>query len=263
MRKRLLFRATCFFLFSGLFLIYPAAAQSLTPQVVASAGNYLTGNNGSMNFTIGQTAVGSFLSSTGFLTQGFQPTIGFSNPLPLDFLSFTANLVDSKTLLQWITRNGINTDYFEVQRSTNGVNFSKIAILPPKNPTDQAALSTYGAVDSLPLPGTDYYRIEEADKDGHVAYSTIVIVMVSEGPKFIVYPNPAVDQVHFRINATTFAQVTIALYDFRGGLISASPVQLAPGPNQFDIDLTDKAKGVYILRILGVEGLPTFSVLKE
>jgi hypothetical protein len=256
MRKLLLFAATFFFIFT-------ADAQSLSPQVIASGGGYLTGSNGSVRFTIGEAAVGSFHSATGGLTQGFQPDIGASNPLPLDFLSFTANMLSGKTFLQWVTTQEVNTDYFEAQRSNDGAHFIKIAYAPAKDPNDPGAVTTYQAVDSLPLPGTDYYRIKEVDQGGQVTYSPIVAVKISEGLSCMVYPNPVVDELNVRVNSSNAAQATIALYDLSGRLISARLVQLVPGQNQFSLYLADKAKGIYIVRILGLETLPSFSILKE
>ena len=47
-------------------------AQSLSPQVIATAGGYQTSAAGSLSFTIGETNTQTLTSATHMLTQGFQ-----------------------------------------------------------------------------------------------------------------------------------------------------------------------------------------------
>jgi hypothetical protein len=240
-----------------------ALAQSLTPQVISPAGSYLTGSNGSLSFTLGETAVEGFASGAGSLTQGFQPTVGASIPLPLDFLSLTAKMANGQTQLEWITTREVNTDYFAVERSTDGRSFNPIAIVAALNPANGSSDNIYQATDSLPLPGVNYYRIKEADQDGQATYSPIVSVKISAGLSCMVYPNPVTDYVHFSINSNAAVQAMIAIYDLRGQLITGQAIDLAPGQNQFELNIADRPKGMYIIKILGLDGLPTYSILKK
>jgi Secretion system C-terminal sorting domain len=241
----------------------PAAAQSINPQVITSTGDFLTGSNGSLTFTIGETAVGTISSGTGTLTQGFQPTLGASNPLPLNFLSLTAEIQQGKTLLEWTTTHEISTNYFVVERSADGRSFNPIATLPAQNPADPNIDNTYQATDSLPLPGTDTYRIMEVDQNGQATYSPIVSVKISAGLSCLVYPNPATDRLHISLTCIAATPATIAIYDLHGQLIASIPVQLTPGQNLFDLNMADKANGMYIVKILGLDGLPAYSILKK
>jgi hypothetical protein len=47
-------------------------AQSLSPQVVASAGNYVSSAAGSLSYTIGEPVVTTVSGGSNILTQGFQ-----------------------------------------------------------------------------------------------------------------------------------------------------------------------------------------------
>ncbi|MBI3502077.1 MAG: T9SS type A sorting domain-containing protein [Bacteroidetes bacterium] len=60
--------------FSFLFSLFSllAAAQSLTPNVVASQGDYVTSAGGSLSWTLGEISGETYSSATNFLTQGFQ-----------------------------------------------------------------------------------------------------------------------------------------------------------------------------------------------
>lgn len=48
------------------------SAQSLSPQVIASAGGYQSNATGSLSFTIGETNTTTLSTATAMLTQGFQ-----------------------------------------------------------------------------------------------------------------------------------------------------------------------------------------------
>ncbi len=53
-------------------IVFGLNAQSLTPQVIASAGGYQSSPAGSLSFTIGETNTQTLSSATHMLTQGFQ-----------------------------------------------------------------------------------------------------------------------------------------------------------------------------------------------
>lgn len=54
-------------------------SQSITPQVVASSGEYFTGSAASLSWTLGEVATDTYIGSSNQLTQGFQqPEIRFS-----------------------------------------------------------------------------------------------------------------------------------------------------------------------------------------
>lgn len=47
-------------------------AQSVTPEVISSAGDYFANTNGSVSWTLGEPMGETYVSSNNFLTQGFQ-----------------------------------------------------------------------------------------------------------------------------------------------------------------------------------------------
>jgi hypothetical protein len=63
---------TCFIIALSHAYMPELSAQSLSPQVIASAGGYQSGSVGSLSFTIGETNTQTLTSATHMLTQGFQ-----------------------------------------------------------------------------------------------------------------------------------------------------------------------------------------------
>ena len=246
-------------LLTGLLLTAaaPKARAQLT-QVIASGGGVLTGANGSLSYTVGETAVGTIAGTTTTLTIGFQQPLASSNPLPLNFLSFTATLRDGQTQLEWVTAQEVNTDSFEVQRSADGATFA--TILTVKADHNAATQNTYQAVDTDPAKPIDYYRLKEIDINGFVTYSPIAIVRFDAALTAMVFPNPASSEVYVQLQSPTAKQAAIGLYDTRGQLMLSKEVRLAAGANQFTLAIEGLAPGLYYVRIAG---LPAFTIMKQ
>jgi hypothetical protein len=65
------------------------SAQSVSPQVVSSAGDYFEGTNASLSWTLGEIATETFNSENVILTQGFQQPFGVTiHGIDLDVLVY-------------------------------------------------------------------------------------------------------------------------------------------------------------------------------
>lgn len=118
---------------------------------------------------------------------GFQ-TFFKGSPLPLHFLSFYAKNKERSVNLEWKTDNEVNTSHFDVERSADGTAFSKIGNVTANN---QTGIQTYTLDDIQPLPGKNFYRLKQVDKDGKFEYSKTVVVNRNKGLEVQVFPNPA------------------------------------------------------------------------
>ncbi len=78
---------------------------------------------------------------------------------PLHLLTFTAKRANTANLLNWTTAQEVNTDRFEIERSGNSREFSKIGVVKAGN-------TNYTFTDNDPLKGVNYYRLKMLDKDG-------------------------------------------------------------------------------------------------
>ena len=76
-----------------------------------------------------------------------------------------------------------HNDYFEVQRSANGVDFTTIGIVQPGQ-------TTYVFTDKQPLTGYNYYRLKAVDIDGTFEIFKVRSAQVGGTRTVNVYPNP-------------------------------------------------------------------------
>lgn len=158
-------------------------------------------------------------------------------PLPVSLLSFEAEKSGSHALLTWITSQEINNNYFQIQRSEDGINFTDIGKVMGKGTT--TTLQSYSFVDEKPLHGTTYYRLKQVDYDGAWEYSPIRTVTF--GGLWLVFPKPATDKVN----------IIAPLEDGKNNysLLSATGQVLESGNfvKEKVLDISRLASGVYIL----------------
>ncbi|MEP6747494.1 MAG: T9SS type A sorting domain-containing protein [Bacteroidota bacterium] len=185
---------------------------------------------------------------------------GSTSALPVKLISFTAQLVNRQTKLQWITTQEINSSYFDVQRSPDGTTFNKILNVPAQGNSNLQ--SAYNATDLNPANGIDYYRLKEVDKDGTFSFSPVVYVKLNDGATYSVFPNPASAISYLNINLPAAKRAAIGLYDVNGRMLQEkAAVQLNAGNNQVPWDISGLAKGIYFLQSSDLS-MPVIKVVK-
>lgn len=136
--------------------------------------------------------------------------------LPLRFISFTAAKADDKVLLSWKTADEQNTSHFDIERSSDGIIFEKIATTAAANSNGQ---HNYQQKDHQPHKGINYYRIKQVDKDGRFTYSAVIRISFNNNQKLLtVYPNPATQFV-FIDCAALQGKVQVNIFDMQGRLV--------------------------------------------
>jgi len=166
------------------------------------------------------------------------------NPLPVTLTDFAARQEENCIELEWTTQSESNNDYFEIERSTDGVNFVTIGFVQGAGNSDQPL--NYQFTDGEPVNGYAYYRLSQVDYDGTRSYADKVIAIFyssSEIDNLTVAPNPT--NGLFRISASgSMAGGIIELLSQAGSVIRIVNV------DSFDatIDISDLPDGIYILR---------------
>ena len=170
-----------------------------------------------------------------------------SFPLPLNFLSFTAQREEGYTKLKWITSEEVNTDHFEIERSEKGTHFIKVGSVPTLN---RFNVQEYTYKDYFSFSGVMYYRIRCIDKDGKSKFSKIVPVYESSWlQKNIIVINPASDEIIILSKTDDKEPSAYTLFNEAGSTISKGQLQLKGGMAN-TIRLSFKpARGIYILKL--------------
>jgi hypothetical protein len=71
---------------------------------------------------------------------------------------------------------------------------------------------------------------------------------------WIMYPNPAKDEVYIKINKPLTTDADVCVYNFQGGLIKC--MHISKGTSQYPISTTEFANGIYLVQINVVGNTP-------
>jgi len=204
-------------------------------------------------------ALGSPVAREGFTLaqkpQAISTTVLACNPFPISMVNLKAiPKFNTYIELTWTTNVEINSDRFEVERSTNGTNFAHI---PSMNVTANHFPSDYSKNDLNVQPNVRYYyRVKMLDIDGTYKYSNIVDAMLSGGQTTLgsVYPNPTNKEINISIYSVGNNDFNFVIYNAIGQAVWKKDVQAVSGENVFTCDLADLAYGTYELVVKDGDG---------
>jgi hypothetical protein len=109
---------------------------------------------------------------TGFSQFRVHSVNAYNAPLPVTYKEFTARKEATTDVLDWTTGSEENNKQFNVERSANGEEFTKIGTVASKAPNGTSQIDiNYTFVDEKPMTGHNYYRLAQEDIDGKISYS--------------------------------------------------------------------------------------------
>ncbi len=85
--------------------------------------------------------------------------------LPIELMDFQATARIHDVVLEWTTATERNSSEFEVERSSDGLDYTLLGTVPAAG--NSQSLIQYALVDDHPLSGLSYYRLTEYDTDGN------------------------------------------------------------------------------------------------
>lgn len=173
--------------------------------------------------------------------------------LPVQMVSFTANLVNNASILNWTTSSEVNTASFEVERSIDGTNYTQIGTVAANGNSTIPIDYTYTDNDAVSQSApTIYYRLKIVDRDGHFAFSNVVTISLADmAGRVTVFPNPASDKTNVTIGAVSDGQVKWSVVDNAGRTMMQSTIQAKKGRNNITLNLNKLSSGIYYLSVKG------------
>lgn len=164
--------------------------------------------------------------------------------LPITWGPFDALVQhDNTVLLDWTTYLESNTSHFVVDYSTDGKVFNSIGTVTAAG--NSSTTLQYSFKHTTPnLNGTNFYRLQEVDRDGKSNYSPVRVVRFANAQalKVLVLPNPVHDQLQMTVQEQN---ITASLYSGDGRLLRTWRLQ--PGTQQ--VNIGDLPAGNYQLMV--------------
>ncbi len=172
-------------------------------------------------------------------------------PLPVELLDFNVQVVENKTIsLKWTTSTEINNSGFEIERSTDGIHFIKIAWVEGNGNSN--AIIEYSFIDKEVTKGTYYYRLKQIDFDDEFEYSETksASILSREGNVVSFFiPNPSNSNAVLEFNLNQDSEVTIEIYNNIGKLVDFKTKLLSSGSDRVLINTNKYSSGIYIAKI--------------
>ena len=176
--------------------------------------------------------------------------------LPIELISFDAKLNSSSKQvdLSWITATEINNDYFNIERTKDGISWEIIEKIDSKG--NSSELQYYSAVDREPITGTSYYRLKQTDIDGKFSYSELRQIEISNR-SIAISPNPSSSIFNIQLDEKNDDnEYHIQVYDHLGKLLKTTKWS----GGLFVLDLSNYSSGFYFVNI---DGLDSYKIVKE
>lgn len=225
----------------GMALYNPIDVGSSTDDFFQTnaAGAFLVSNPAGGIYTLGATRADfgwEFVSSI---------------PLPVTLTDFKVQRSGISNTLSWKTSQELNSNYFSIQRSNDGSNFTEIGQV--KAAGKSGTIKNYSFADAAPKKSTNYYRIKMVDLDNSGKFSDIRNIRNDALLVFSIYPNPVRENLVLEWNAESAGKAAITITDISGRTFYNNESDIINGNNKITIDAGKFAKGVYNIKVTTAE----------
>jgi hypothetical protein len=212
--------------------------KSTEPNIVLGTSSQLTGlGEGTYFVTVTDNLGCTAICSANVTVTGI---------LPVEFGYFMANTRKRDVHLNWSTLSEVNNAGFYVERSSGNSNkWKEVGFVPGYG--NSKTVKEYSFTDKSSLKRQrSYYRLRQVDNDGHGFYSGIRTVSLEADADFSVYPNPTKGMLTITI-PEDYTDPQIEVYDNLGRIVMKQ--QLAAGTTSYQIDLSSREEGLYMIRL--------------
>jgi trimeric autotransporter adhesin len=207
-----------------------------------------SGGSGPNGYTIAGNKI--FFTAT-IPASGLELWVGnLEDLLPKFQLVFTGSINKHDVLLNWKTTNESKLVKFEVQRSRDGRQFTRIGEVLAKGGTGQHV--SYDFTDenvNRQHAHVLYYRLAIIDEAGELSYSDTIRLVIH--PNIQCAPNPVHKDLNISISLPENDHVNIVIYNQHGVTVLEKEYYFTHGTINKTINVEQLPTGLYYLRIKG------------
>lgn len=181
--------------------------------------------------------------------------------LPLKLGDFTVSKKSNGAQLNWETISEQNSSHFEIEKSTDGNQYTKLGQVSAKgNSTDR---QVYSWLDPVPVTGTIFYRLKLVDLDGSAMYSRVVVLKNMNELVVSTFPNPVHDLLNVQLTLQKKESIHLQLTDLSGKTVYNNTVAMQDGQNATSISVAHLPAGTYYLVLNREEGRQVKTIIKN
>lgn len=258
---------------NGTITIASPATFTNDGSVINNSGGTITINS-SASFTNNNAVTnnsGATITNNGIISNDGSSTFNNSGTFtqngtgtfPITLSDFTGKRVGSTIELRWVTESETDNAYMEVERSRDGIKFGKIGEKKAYGDGNSKVQQTYAFTDYEPLPGINYYRLHQFDKDGKDEYHKIesVIFSDSKGGGIQVFPTIVANELNIVWDKETRTDGEVFISNATGQLLLRQAI--GAGTQQHNIELPALPAGTYFVTIQNDRTVQTARFVKQ
>lgn len=195
--------------------------------------------------------------------KGVFETVMYSGVLPVVLNEFTGMNKTSFNELKWKVSGEYSLARYEVERSSNGQDFTRIGTVNPSGSQDVKTYS-FNDPDGARSSFTFSYRLKMVNTDGSYEYSNVVLIRKNTKESVTVTGNPFREQIRVQFVLNEKKAVSLSLFDMQGRLLQRRQISLPAGTNTYEIpNLESLQSGTYMLQVGEGTNKQSFKVLKN
>jgi subtilisin family serine protease len=174
--------------------------------------------------------------------------------VPVELTSFTAATGQKNIQLKWTVATESNNSGFEIQKSSDKVNFSKIGFVTGRGTSSESYIYSYS--DASIGSSKAYYRLKQIDYSGAATYSSIVEANKALPQSYSLkqnYPNPFNPSTVIKYELPFDSKVKLTVYNMIGEKVKELVnTKQSAGYQETSFNAQGLASGVYLLRMEAV-----------
>jgi hypothetical protein len=142
--------------------------------------------------------------------------------IPVELLSFSASIVANVVTLNWSTATELNNHGFEIERSSDRINWINIGFREGHGTTSEPQHYSYSDELSDIVSSKLYYRLKQIDFNGSFEYSDIVEVEIVPSVFSLLqnYPNPFNPSTKIIYSIPQSSNVVVKVFDVLGNEVT-------------------------------------------
>ncbi len=183
-------------------------------------------------------------------------TMTVSSEVPVELVSFNAEMFDGDVVLNWSTATETNNNGYQIEKREKSnvkdqTEFSSVGFVSGKGTTTEKTFYSYS--DKNEKPGTYLYRLKQIDFDGTFSYSNEIEVEVT-GPKDFAlyqnYPNPFNPSTTIKFALPVKTNLSLSVYNTLGEKIAEIfNGELEEGYHEMMFNASGLSSGIYFYKI--------------
>ena len=184
-------------------------------------------------------------NTTGTAPLGFRAM----GTMPVNFTSFYISKSAENIQLNWSTDKEINNSHFDVERSFNGIDWKKIAVVFGSGNSNN--VNNYNYNDKNVSNPVVYYRLRQVDIDGRFIYSSIKTIRAGEAVSAVrIYGSEK--NVVIDLNTSVKNNLVVSVVNANGQVITR---QSFSNPSyKINLNLQNATSGTYIVQVTDNKG---------